>query len=415
MDSDYKEFLDRAERDYIYWDKAKYIAPEGIKAEDYWAAIKISRKSRLIRFGKYTFSYRITESMQKILHQFDRFWIPVPKLIGMASDKTKQIYLLNSVMEESIASSQMEGASTTRRIAKDMLRMQKNPKDKSQQMIFNNYQTTRYLSEHKDELLSKGLILDIHKHISEKTLASAADVGCFRRTDDIVISDSISGDIAHFPPECSEIEGIIKEFCTFANSDDDFIHPIIKAIIIHFMISFLHPFVDGNGRTARSLFYWYLLHKGYWFIEYLSISRVIYATKAQYEKAFLYTEHDDYDLGYFLHYHLKVLDKAASELTLYLENKEKEINQMSELLSLSVVNERQAQIIKMARENPMRIFISKELQLDLGVSVKTIRSDLENLVELGLFKHRPMNKRLIGYIRSDSFDSRMEELKSSSV
>ena len=55
LDSDYKEFLDRAERDYIYWDKAKYIAPEGIKAEDYWAAIKISRKSRLIRFGKYTF------------------------------------------------------------------------------------------------------------------------------------------------------------------------------------------------------------------------------------------------------------------------------------------------------------------------------------------------------------------------
>ena len=88
---------------------------------------------------------------------------------------------------------------------------------------------------------------------------------------------------------------------------------------------------------------------------------------------------------------------------------------MSELLSLTMVNERQAQIIKMARENPMRIFISKELQLDLGVSVKTIRSDLENLVELGLFKHRPMNKRLIGYIRSDYFDSRMEELKSSPV
>ena len=58
------------------------------------------------------------------------------------------------------------------------------------------------------------------------------------------------------------------------------------------MLAFIHPFVDGNGRTARSLVYWYMMKKGYWLTEYLSISRIIYRNKAQYEKAFLYTEAD---------------------------------------------------------------------------------------------------------------------------
>ncbi len=406
---EYKELLVKAERDYIYWDKAKYIAPKEAKPEDFWAAIKITRHSKFIKFGKYTFSYKITDYMQKILHEFDR--LAAPPLISSASNKSKQYYLLSSIMEESIASSQMEGASTTRKIAKDMLRMQKKPKDKSQQMIYNNYNTIRFLSDHKDEPLSKDLILEIHKQITENTLERTADEGCFRSTDDIVISDSVSGDIAHFPPTYSEIELIIDELCDFANSEKEFIHPIVKAIMIHFMISFLHPFVDGNGRTARSLFYWYMMKKGYWLIEYLSISRVIYVSKNQYEKAFLYTEYDNYDLGYFINYHLNVLYKAVEGLKSYLEKQKKEMEQLAEFRGIGGINERQVQIIKMAVENPARIFISKELQRDLGVSVKTIRSDLEHLVELGLLKHRPMNKRLIGYMKSDDFESSVETLK----
>ena len=71
-----------------------------------------------------------------------------------------------------------------------------------------------------------------------------------------------------------------------------FIHPIVKGIIIHFLIAFIHPFVDGNGRTASAIFYWYMLRKGYWLTEYLSISRIISRSKRQYEKAYLYTECD---------------------------------------------------------------------------------------------------------------------------
>ena len=263
--------------------------------------------------------------MQKFLHEFDMNFGGTIMSTGTISSKNKQYYLLSSLMEEAIASSQMEGANTTRRVAKDMLRKQAKPKNKDQQMIVNNYNTIRYLSEHKDEALTPELLLEIHGRISEKTLTNCEDEGKFRKDDNIVVMDELHGEIAHTPPSHTSIQQYIQDLCDFANNDEKYIHPIVKAIIIHFMISYVHPFVDGNGRTARSLFYWYMLKKGYWLTEFLSISRIIYKTKSQYEKSFLYVENDDLDLGYFINYHLNILQRAFDELKSYLDKKSKEI------------------------------------------------------------------------------------------
>lgn len=411
INPNFKEYFDKVEKEYYYWDKAKYHTPPNVKPEDFWAAIKINRHSKHISFGKYIFSYKITDYMQKCLHDFDLNFGGILSSDNLISDKTRQYFLLSSIMEEAIASSQMEGASTTRKVAKEMLRKKKKPTDKSQQMIANNYKTIQFLSEHKDEPLSKELLLEIHRQISDKTLEKPSDEGKFRDTNDIVISNNITGEVAHYPPDFTEIEQIVCLLCTFTNNEDEFIHPIIKAIIIHFLISFLHPFVDGNGRTARSLFYWYMLKKGYWLTEFLSISRIIYSSKNQYEKAFLYTEHDGYDLGYFINYNLTVLNKAFLDLKKYLERKSKERLSSLELRKFVGINERQAHIIQIAMKHPTTIFISKDLQIELGVSVKTIRSDLEGLVKLGLLKALPMNKRLMGYITTDDFESKLEEIR----
>ena len=252
--------------------------------------------------------------------------------------------------------------------------------------------------------------MEIHRQITEKTLNDSSDEGRFRTDDNIFVVDGITGEVAHEPPSHTVIPETVKQLCKFANTDGSFIHPIIKAIIIHFMISYLHPFVDGNGRTARSIFYWYMLKKGYWLTEYLSISRVIYKSKSQYEKAFLYTEHDDFDLGYFIQYNLKVLKQAFEELQIYLERKSQENNALLEY-RISGLNERQIQIIKICVEKPTSIFTSKDLETRFNVSVKTLRSDLEGLVTAGLMETVPINKRLTGYTRSKNFDSRLEEIR----
>ena len=349
--------------------------------------------------------------MQKFLHEFDMNFGGTLLSSDTISSKNKQYYLLSSLMEEAIASSQMEGANTTRKVAKDFLRKQEKPKNKDQQMIVNNYNTIRYLSGNKDQPLTPQLIQEIHKRISERTLSNPLDEGSFRDNDDIVVMDELHGEIAHTPPKSTEIEQYIIDLCNFANDDEKYIHPIIKAIIIHFMISYIHPFVDGNGRTARSLFYWYMLKKGYWLTEFLSISRIIYKTKTTYERSFLYVENDDLDLNYFINYNLSVLQKAFTELKDYLTRKAKEEEALQEYKYIEGINERQSQIIKMAVKKPSTIFISKDLESIFNVSVKTIRSDLTGLVELGLFEAVPMNQRLVGYTGVKDLEEKLKEIR----
>ncbi len=401
--------------EYLYWDKVKYIVPNGVDIQILWHAVKIQRllNAQIIKFGKYEFHFTITKNMLALLHDFDM------NLGGSLGTKSiipttdKNYYLISSIMEEAIASSQMEGASTTRRIAKDMLRKQLKPKNKSQQMIVNNYETINRISKgFRNDFSLEGL-LDIHRSISNKTLDNPEDEGILRKNDDILVVDGITGSIAHIPPSCTEINEMINDLCKFANNDtnNNFIHPIIKGIIIHFMLAYIHPFVDGNGRTARSLFYWYMIKKGYWLTEYLSISRIIYTNKKAYEKAFQYAESDDNDLSYFIQYHLIVMKKAFEELKKYLQRKIDEQQNVLRFVGISNINERQRYVLRTISESKRTLFTPKELATQFDISSKTARTDLQVLVEMGYLNSTNLNKRAIGYVKSDKFD---ELIKTSS-
>lgn len=410
----YKELFDKIDDNYLYWDKVKYLSPEGIRPEVLWNAVKIRRSTNVInlKFGKYIFHFTITKRMQALLYEFDMDFSNHLNAENIIPDKDSKQYLVSSIMEEAIASSQMEGASTTRKVAKEILRQQKNPVDKSQQMIVNNYATIRYLLDNKTEKMTLDYLKKIHQSISNKTLDSSESEGKLRKDNNIYVMNNITGEITHTPPDVSELPELLKELCDFANDKSDlpFIHPIVKGIIIHFMLAFFHPFVDGNGRTSRALVYWYLLKRGYWLTEYLSISRIIYKSKTQYEKAFLYTENDDLDLSYFINYNLVVFKKAYEDLKTYLQKKIREQKELLTLIGIAEINERQVQIIKVLDETPASIFTAKELTNRFGITAKTARNDLQGLVTIGLMVTSPMNKRKIGYLRSRNFDEILKAL-----
>jgi Fic family protein len=324
----------------------------------------------------------------------------------------KNYYLISSIMEEAIASSQMEGASTTRRIAKDMLRKQLKPINKSQQMIVNNYETINKISKNKQLAFSIDSLLDIHHSIVNKTLDNHDDEGVFRSNNDIFVVDGVTGFVAHTPPSYTEIHEMIEDLCNFANNDnnDNFIHPIIKGIIIHFVLAFIHPFVDGNGRTARSLFYWYMIKKGYWLTEYLSISRIIYTNKTAYEKAFLYTENDGNDVSYFIQYHLEVMKKAFEDLKKYLQRKIDEQQNLLRFSGISNINERQRYVLRTISESKRTLFTPKELATQFDISVRSARTDLQSLVDMGYLSQTNLNKRAMGYIKSEHFEQLLTEV-----
>jgi len=404
-DTSLTELLKKINDTYAFWDKVKYLASNNVDSTVLWRAIKLQRRigAKDINFGKYKFHFTITEKMHSLLYDLDLKMKGASLNDLMVSEQDKHYYLISSIMEEAIASSQMEGASTTRKVAKEMLRKNQKPINRSQQMIMNNYITMNFLVSLQEEEFSIDRLLEIHKLISNKTLENAKYEGCFRQTNDVVVMNGITGAVAYVPPAFNEIEGLLKELCTFANNydKDNFIHPIIKSIIIHFMIAYIHPFVDGNGRTARSLVYWYLIKNGYSFAEYMAISRIIYRSKNLYEKAFLYVENDDNDLSYFIQYNLDIMNKAYKELWKYLQNKIKERNNLFLYNNKENLNQRQVSILEIIKGGFNKIVTVKEISTRFGITDKTAREDLKKLVKKNIIGTIWLDGKTRGYIYNE--------------
>ena len=406
---DIQTLINDANDNYLYWSDIKYKKiPSDITKEEFWFAIKFGRMvQRIFTWKRYGISISMTNRMQRQCHNFDMNFGGSWGNNSIIPTEDREQYLISRLMDEAISSSQMEGASTTRKVAKDMLRKNISPRSRSEQMIFNNYVSIRYITEHKNEDLTPELLLHIHSLMTSNTLESADDAGRFRTNNDVVVENSITHEVVHTPPSYTEIPEFIDELCNFANNDNlnVFMPPIVQAVMIHFMLAYVHPFTDGNGRTARALFYWYMLKKGYWLTEYLSISQIIYKSKSSYEKAYLYAEADEGDMGYFLTYHLRVLELAFKELQSYIDRKIKERQHSTNYMLIDGINERQATIISWLRDNPKIVLTSKEIEIRFGISHPTARLDIDGLVGKGLLKRVPVNKVKSNYIKGEEFEN----------
>ncbi len=413
----YDRLIKEAINKYLYWSEFKYKAGfDQIGPEVLWTFIKINRnlsaeKIKISDITGFEFKYNLTTYIQQKLHEFD---LNLGGRLGgeeiiPGSDKNR--YLISSIMEEAIASSQLEGAATTREEAKKMLRQERKPKNKSEKMILNNYNTIKKLNELKGEELTIELILEIHSSITKDTLSDPDMEGQFRQSNDIVVVSS-SGEVVYIPPVFEHLEEIMRDFCIFANESNEkgFIHPIIRATILHFLIGYIHPFTDGNGRTARAIFYWYLLKEGYWLIEYMSISRMIVRSRAQYARAYLYSELDENDLTYFINYQLKTMGLAFDSLKEYISRKIREKRELYDLKKIKGINERQILILKLLSDEPGFTFTIKEMQNRFNTSYQTARTDILSLEKYGLIKKNIIGKKKLMYYRSENFDEILSKL-----
>ena len=403
-----QEVVNKVNETFEYWDTIKYKrCPDGCTPQQLWTYVKAARvKSMMSVWGKYGITLTLTNQMQRMCHEIDMNWGGSWGTDSIIGDENKEQYLVGSLMEEAIYSSQMEGAATTRKVAKEMLRKKMTPKDKSQQMIANNYQTIQFIVSHKDALLTPELLLQIHQLMTEHTMQDPQEAGCFRSNNDVVVENGITHETVHTPPTFEEIPNFVEDLCRFFNEQDapQFIHPIIRGIIIHFMVAYVHPFADGNGRTARALFYWYMLKQGYWLTEYLSISRVIAKSKKSYEKAFLYTEADGMEMGYFVAYNMRVLQQSFKQLQDYIKRKQEEKRAANSFLRIGNINTRQAQIIKMFADDSNLVVTIADLQARFLVSPTTAKADVVGLMNMGLLSEISFNKVKKGYIKGEQFD-----------
>ena len=380
-------FLQETDKRYFYWSEIKYRPNMPFdSAESAWEMVKTHRfvNWKQIYFRSHIFRYNLTSFIQQDLHHFDL------KLIGglyknAITPQDQEDYLKYSLIEEAIASSQIEGAATTTKIARDMIKSGRKPRNESEQMILNNFRAIREVEDRLDEDLSSQLILDIHELMTFNTSASEY-AGSFR-DHPIYVKDHVDGEIAFTAPDHGEVAGLIASIVDFINNEDDFIHPIIKASILHFMIGYVHPFGDGNGRTARALFYWYLIKKGYSLLKHISISKAILNSRTSYDKAFLKTEYDDNDLTYFIMYSMKSLRVAFQNLVNYRDKKRAERQKASELmyeLTKNGFNKRQADLLGYLFVKPTSDISITAYSKKHDVVRQTASKDLADLEERGI-------------------------------
>ena len=384
--------------EYLHWDKLRFHPPpDGLSHEEWWLGLKLLRRSiraavPLKGNSGRPFWYTLTEPIPERLHEIDLNaggTIQMPEQI--ANPDTKDRYCVSSLIEEAITSSQIEGAVTTRRVAKEMIRSGRKPRDRSERMILNNFITMRRLGELKDQSLTKDLVFEIHRLITEDALDDPSAAGRFRRDDEKVVVNDMYGEVYHDPPPAAQLGERMKAMCDFANgkSPSGFVHPVLRSIALHFWLAYDHPFVDGNGRTARALFYWSMLRHHYWLCEYISISPIILKAPAQYQLAFLYTETDENDLTYFILYHLDLMQRALRQLHDYIKRKSEQVRKLeSELRGVVMLNHRQRALISHALRHPNQVYVVESHRLSHNVVYETARKDLTDLAKRGLLTAR---------------------------
>ncbi|MDO8872072.1 MAG: Fic family protein [Methanoregula sp.] len=390
-DDQFKEDVTEYNRRYLFWDELKYRIPNADQRKGAWAVMKLYRSMRQehVSYPPLSLTYTIIAEIVKSLHMIDSYLTGNIR-IHNKTIRLEKSYIINSFMEEAIASSILEGAATTRSIAKEMLRKGRKPRNSSEQMVLNNYEAMNFILEHRDDPLTPALILEIHRLITKGTIDRNA-VGQFRTDNDIVVANPATGVVYHTPPDFQEIGMFIEGLCTFANQGgrdedpgEDYIHPVIKGIILHFLIGYVHPFNDGNGRTARSLFYWYVLSRGYWLFEYMPISRIILRSKKKYSLAYLHTEYDEMDLTYFLLYNLSCINDAKKDLMQYLEEKQAEqIATKSIIRKIPDISQREGDILRTMMEQSDDYFTIREIMQQYNTVYETARTDLLHLADLG--------------------------------
>jgi len=376
---------------YLHWEDLRHRQPpHDLKHEEWWYLLKLQRRALyrdvpLKDTDGNAFQYGTPDPILEWLHDIDsrlRGTIGMPDQI--TNRDTKDRYLVRSLVEEAITSSQIEGAQTTRVVAKEMIRTGRKPKDHSERMILNNYLTMEHIGEIQGEELTPELVLRVHEMVTEGTLEGPRDCGKLRSGDrDIVVGD-MYGNVFHTAPDAKELPKRVAAMCDFANgkTPKTFVHPVIRSIILHFWLAYDHPFVDGNGRTARALFYWSMLHRGYWLCEFVTISRLILRARTKYGMAFLYTETDDNDLTYFIRYHLDVLRRAIDELERYVELKTNELQNLEqELRGLVFLNHRQRALMSHALRHPNHRYIIESHRKSQNVTYETARTDLLDLAK----------------------------------
>lgn len=297
----------------------------------------------------------------------------------------EQDFLLDSRIEEAITSAIYEGAHSTRAQAQQLIASGAKPKNKDEWMLINNLQAMDWVRKHDQERLSINTILSLHQIVTQNTLDGDDTNFSGKFRNDTVVVGPHEG-INH-----KLIEKTIDEMIRAVTDNRRYIHPLLRGILIHYFIGYIHPFFDGNGRTARALFYFKSMKHKLKYVELLSVSAYLKEHGKQYENAFVKVKENDYDITYFIDFCLDSMLSALNQVG-------KKVNYLVRMIDLKKrfsLNDNQVGLMQRMALNKFRTVDIEDYARQIEMSRESSRQELKQLLDLDLLEEIKHGKKLV--------------------
>jgi len=387
--------------EYETKDKLKYKL-SGVDFKSFWEELTAYRKANSSQLDirdnegnqmRYVQTKK-AEGMIKSIEEMGR-----DRIEKIIPEDIKHVALIESVIDEAFCSSVIEGAFSTRKRAGEMITQKLQPKNKSEMMILNNYDTLMYTLENLDEEIDHKFIHDIWEMITRGTLEEGDYTEGYRKG--AVFVKNSRGDIVHEAPPADKVYEMMDKLISFINEYSN-MNPVAKACIIHYAFVYIHPFNDGNGRTARALMNMFLIKSGYEFYKYFPISKILVDRRKQYYKAIKDCEDSESDITYFMDFYTKLLVDTIDEIrkNYLVQFSNKLIFDALEVKPNIIINKRQEktlkQMIKSTRSKTSKSYIDiSEYSKKHSVVQETARKDLNGMVDYGILKKKKIGKKYV--------------------
>ena len=307
----------------------------------------------------------------------------------------------NTKKRSSFASNRIEGNPLTYEQAENAIDSSNRHFLKPEQEIRNYYSALEFLEGKLKikEPISLNLILEVQKKICDGETRNKIGIRVKMPPGVLFAVWNSDGAPSYIPPEQSDILGLLNELIAYINNSDD--HPLIKAAIIHYQLVTIHPFEDGNGRTARIISSYYLSLNGYGFKnvgsleEYISYDIDEYYEALQMNLPVIYYDGRDNPPHpeIWINYYLKIFSLYASKVLSIAINETKD----TEEKRLSHLSKKAQIFLKFLRDNDISEFAPVDLYRTLKVTNKTIINWSYELVKNGYLKPIIVNKRIRKY------------------
>lgn len=315
-------------------------------------------------------------------------------------------FILDATIEEAITSAIYEGANSTRAKAKELIESDATPKNKDEWMLINNYKAMLWVRNNHSRDVSLDLIKEVHEIVTKNTL-TGDDLnfsGKFR-TDTVFVR--AGAEVKHEGIDFRKIEDCLKEVSELTTKNPRYFPPLLKGIILHYFLAYIHPFFDGNGRTARTLFYFKAIKNNLKFVEILSLSAYLKNHGKQYEKSFDKVVESEYDITYFIDFNLDSLKSALDKVAEKVEFLQK-ISTLREGLGVSA---QQIGLLQRMALHKFRVYDIEGYAKLIDKSREIARQELKQLSDLGLLEEIKVSKKNVYRIKKDALISKLKEAR----